>query len=111
MLRRYDLPPGEPHACVCPPRPATHVPPKCAASSCTTEAGGEGRDGKMLKHFQKMFVKTFWKNVGSNIFSAQMLVQLFTKNVGSTYYLKKVAIFLMRWDGWKLITNSLDGIR
>jgi hypothetical protein len=40
-----------------------------------------------------------------------MLVQLFTKNVGSTYYLKKVAIFLMRWDGWKLITNNLDGIR
>jgi sulfur relay (sulfurtransferase) DsrC/TusE family protein len=42
----------------------------------------------------KMLVKTFWKNVGSNVFSEKMLVQLFfkkmlvklcMKNDGSTF--------------------------
>jgi hypothetical protein len=79
MLRRYDLPPGEPHACVCPPRPAAHVPPKCAASSCTTEAGGEGRDGKMLKHFQKMFV---------NLLEKCWIQHFLCTNVGATLYKK-----------------------
>jgi hypothetical protein len=47
---------------------------------------------EMLKYFQKMLinilkkilVKIFWKDVGSNVFSTQMLVQLFQKSVGVT---------------------------
>jgi hypothetical protein len=35
---------------------------------------------KRLKSFNKNVGETFWKNVGSNVFSEQILVQLCLKN-------------------------------
>jgi hypothetical protein len=77
---------------------------------------------KMLQHFQKCCI--IFKNIGSSIFSKQMLVHMFSKNarstiknVGSTFCLKKccnifkkccniLSLIIMRWDGWKMVSNK-----
>jgi hypothetical protein len=60
--------------------------PAPAISHQPSEQAGKKEERKKYRFFKKMLTKTFWKNVGFNIFSKQMLVQLFLKNVGLTLY-------------------------
>jgi hypothetical protein len=72
-------------------------------------------------------VKIFWKDVGSNVFSTQMLVQLFQKSVGVTLSKKMLVrnfmknswfnilfekycnIFKKCWNIFRLIIMRWDG--